>query len=69
MVPFINGLEDEIKSNFNYHYSRCRKIVENGYGFLARKFKLFDRPMRVSPHRAEIITSAAAVLNNFIIKE
>ena len=69
MVPFITGLNDDLKATYNYRHSLCRHIVENGFGFLTKKISLFEAPMRVAPHRAEIITSAAAVLHNFMLTE
>ena len=69
MVLFIIGLDNNLKATYNYRHSRCRCIVENGFGFLTKKFTLFEGPMRVAPHRAEIISSAMAVLHNFMPAE
>ncbi|KAK3773153.1 hypothetical protein RRG08_013740 [Elysia crispata] len=66
MKPFSARTLNEKRRIYNYKHSRARLSVECTFGILARKFEIFQRPMRVEPDKAIIITNAAIGLHNFI---
>jgi hypothetical protein len=51
-----------------YNYSVCiaRKYVECAFGILSNKWKIFQRPLNVSPDFAVVIVKACFVLHNFV---
>lgn len=51
---------------FNYRLSRARRVVENAFGILANRFRVFLAPILLSPEKVEIITLAACALHNFL---
>lgn len=51
---------------FNYRLSRARRIVENAFGILANRFRVFMKPIAVSPDNVELIVLAACSLHNFL---
>jgi hypothetical protein len=51
---------------FNYRLSRARRIVENAFGILASRFRIFLKPINVSPERAELMVLAACTLQNML---
>jgi len=51
--------------NFNFRLFRARKVVENAFGILAACFRVYRRPMLVTPSKAELIVKAATVLHDF----
>lgn len=51
---------------YNYRHCRARRIVENAFGILARRFRLFRRPIPLAPTTVVKITKAACSLHNFI---
>lgn len=53
---------------YNYRHSRARRVVENTFGLLASVFRVFRKPIALSVENAEIITTAAIYLHNFLRK-
>ena len=51
---------------FNYRLSRARRIVENAFGILANRFRVFLKPIALAPEIVEIIVMAACSLHNFL---
>lgn len=54
---------------FNYRLSRARRTVENAFGIMSSRFRVFRRPLSVSPWRADCIVQACTVLRNFLRDE
>ena len=51
---------------FNYRLSRARRVVENAFGIMSAKWRVFRRPMGVSPQNAELVVKAACCLHNYV---
>ena len=60
------GLTKE-KRIFNYRLSRARRVVENAFGILANRFRVFMTRMGVVPEKVEAITMACCILHNFLL--
>lgn len=58
--------QDEEKKIFNYRLSRARNTVENTFGILARKFRIFERKLNVSHEHSVTIIMATCCLHNFL---
>ncbi|XP_071555857.1 putative nuclease HARBI1 isoform X1 [Temnothorax nylanderi] len=56
------------KKVFNYRLSRARKIVENAFGLLVARWRIYRRPIIASISNARKIIKATVVLHNFIIQ-
>ena len=66
MKPYsLRSLPHE-KIIFNYHLSRSRRIVENAFGILASRFRIFLSPMHLAPENVERVTLTSCVLHNFL---
>lgn len=53
---------------FNYRLSRARRIVENAFGLLAMRFRIFCTHINLSPEKVDKIVKAACVIHNWLIK-
>lgn len=66
MKPFsLRGMTTEQRV-FNYRLSRARRVVENAFGILANRFRVFMTPIALSPDKVETIVLASCVLHNYL---
>nr|XP_039254584.1 protein ALP1-like [Styela clava] len=66
MRPYPGKCLSTKKTVFNYRLSRARRTVENAFGILSQRFRVFLRPIAVLPHRVDIIVKAACCLHNYL---
>lgn len=55
------------KKVYNYRLSRARRIIENAFGILVARWRIFRRPINLTVSKAEKIVLATICLHNFII--
>lgn len=65
--PFRNQTNEQ--RIFSYRLSRARRVVENAFGILANRFRVFLAPINLEPAKVETIVLAATALHNFLISE
>ena len=66
MKPYSQtGLTPESRI-FNYRLSRARRTVENAFGILANRFRIFRAPIPLVPEKVECIVLACCSLHNFL---
>lgn len=61
-----NHTKGSSKRVFNYRVCRGRRVVENVFGQLTHKFKIFHRPIQLNPGKATSVTLACIYLFNYI---
>lgn len=66
--PYSGNQLTDKKKIFNYRRCRARRYIECTLGILAKKWRIFHKPLNVSIEFAEIITRACCVLHNFVRK-
>lgn len=68
MRPFSRStvLHDERKKRYNYRLCRARRVVENAFGILTQKWRIFLRPIECDVETAIDVVKAACCLHNYI---
>jgi hypothetical protein len=51
---------------FNYRLCRARSVVENAFGILATRFRLFLKPISIDIDKIDTVVLAYCVLHNFL---
>ncbi|KAG8226566.1 hypothetical protein J437_LFUL004738 [Ladona fulva] len=69
LKPYPNRDLTEEKRNFNYRLSRARRTVENAFGILSNRFRVFQTKINLSPEKVETIVLAAVALHNFLCEK
>lgn len=50
----------------NYRLSRARHVVENAFGIMASRFRIFYTHINVEPENIDKLVKASCVLHNFL---
>lgn len=53
---------------FNYRLSRARRIVENAFGIMVSKFRIYRTPIYLCPDKVDKIVKATCALHNWLMK-
>lgn len=56
------------KKLYNYRLCRARRVVENAFGILSQKFRIYNRRIIAKPENVDVIILTTCVLHNFIKK-
>ena len=57
------SLEEKV---FNYRLSRARRVVENAFGILASRFRIFLKPINLNVDTTEALVKAACAIHNWL---
>lgn len=69
MRPFPRSKNLDLRKKvFNYRLSRARRVVENAFGLLASRWRIYRKPINTSLATAIKIIQATTAVHNFIIQ-
>lgn len=67
MKPYPFQLQQEdLKRNFNYALSKCRRVVENAFGHLKARFRRVGKGIDNSMDNVSLIIKSSCVLHNYL---
>lgn len=69
LKPFPQKNLTHAKRIFNYRLSRARRVVENVFGILSSRFRIFKKPILVDIKNIDILVLACCSLHNFLRKK
>ncbi|XP_068759068.1 uncharacterized protein [Montipora capricornis] len=68
MKPYPQRNLDKAKRIFNYRLSRARRVVENAFGILANRFRVFLTTIKLNDEKVVTLILAACCLHNFMVE-
>lgn len=68
MKPFAQKTLNRRRRIFNYRLSRARRIIENAFGILANRFRIFHHSINLTPDRVDVVVLTCCILHNFLRK-
>ncbi|XP_026497887.2 uncharacterized protein LOC113402004 [Vanessa tameamea] len=68
MKPYPGNNLTTRQKIFNYRLSRARRIVENAFGILASRFRIFEKPIANNVKNTIKITRTSCALHNWLRK-
>ncbi|XP_063602199.1 uncharacterized protein LOC134778223 [Penaeus indicus] len=68
LKPYPGCALDIPKRVFNYRLSRARRIIENVFGIMSSKFRVFLKPMALQPCKVECVVLSCVYLHNYLRK-
>ena len=62
-------LSNNLMKPYPHRLSRARRVVENAFGILANRFRVFHSAIRLTPDKVVTVVLACLALHNFLLKE
>lgn len=70
MRPYPGQINDDIgKAFFNYRLSRARRTIENSFGIMAARWRIFRAPIIATLETVHDIVKASVCLHNYVLIE
>ena len=67
MKPYAHLSQVHHERIFNYRLSRARRVVENAFGVLQMRWRVFGSPIGLNPKTVRTVTLCACVMHNLLL--
>lgn len=68
MKPYSRRKMSPEERIYNYRVSRARRVVENAFGILASKFRIFEKPITLKLETVNKVVLACCAIHNWLKK-
>ncbi|XP_063388799.1 uncharacterized protein LOC134674612 [Cydia fagiglandana] len=68
LKPYPQRNLTQEKRIFNYRLSRARRVVENAFGILSERFRIFKKPITINVENVPKVVMATCALHNYLRK-
>lgn len=68
MKPFSRAALTTERKIFNYRLSRARRIIENVFGIMSNRFRIFHSAINLRLDRIDLVVLTCCLLHNFLRK-
>ena len=68
MKPYPGQKLTVVQIIFNHRLSRARRVIENAFGIMVSRFRIFRRPMIANVDKVLKVTKTRVALHNFLMK-
>lgn len=69
LKPFGQGQLNIERKIYNYRLSRARRVIENVFGILANRFRVFHTSINLKLERIDKVVMACCTLHNFLCRK
>lgn len=69
LKPYPGSGLTEAQKIYNYRLSRARRCIENAFGIMAARWRIFRRPIEASLSTVDGIIKSACCLHNFLMSQ
>lgn len=66
MKPFPGRHLSTCRAIFNYRLSKARRVVENAFGIMSARFRVFRKPINLKPENVDSVIKACVCLHNYL---
>lgn len=66
MKPYSHNTNKKEKQIYNLRLARARHVVEQAFGILASRFRIFQHKMNLSVEKVQLVTKTCCVLHNLL---
>jgi len=68
LKPYSYRQLTQPKQIFNYRLSRARRVIEQALGISSQRFRIFGRPIALSPQKVKLLVMTACCLHNYLLR-
>lgn len=69
LTPFAQKQLNSERRIFNYRLSRARRIIENAFGIMVARFRIFHTAINLKLENIDRVVLACCILHNFLIRK